>query len=145
MAKKKKETVVKSEFDLVLEALSNATGLRWSLPPETPSLLQNGYHAQTEMLRAAHVVRRLKDAAIEATGRPRAIVFERSGCKNASVNIPKEIAENKAFLAALRLSEMQAAKAVYETRAIKRQVPTMALKPFAMPPLRALSSPAVQA
>lgn len=135
MAKAKKSTPNQAYQD-VLDALSQATGLKWSPPPEKPSLLQNGYFAETEMMRAPHLVRHLKDAAIEATGRPRAIVFERSGQKNASVNIPKEIAENEAFLDALSQDSIKAA----EARSLIRPMPKSGLKPFAMPAPQALQA-----
>ena len=123
-------TEAKDRYNDVLQALTDATGLKWSAPPKEPSLLKNGYFVETEMVRAPHLVRHLKDAAIDATGRPRAIVFERSGIKNASVNIPKEIAENEAFLGALARTKIQAAKPAKETRAINRPAQAPTRKPL---------------
>jgi hypothetical protein len=140
MAKAKKAN---GGYNDVLQALSEATGLTWSAPPKEPSLLKNGYFVETEMVRAPHLVRHLKDAAIDATGRPRAIVFERSGMKNASVNIPKEIAENEAFLGALARTKIQGAKAAEETRAISR--PTQAPRPKRLSAKQLSSQLAMQA
>ena len=85
--------------------LCRATGLAWNPPPEQPSFLYNGYYTETDMAKAPHMVRTLKDIAISATGRSRAIVFERSRKNAASINIPKEVAENQAFIEALRKME----------------------------------------
>lgn len=81
----------------IIDQLEQATGLRWALPPERPSRLSNGYHAMTAMVRAPHIVRQLQEAAIAATGRPRAIVFEATGRGHAIINLPREIAELAGF------------------------------------------------
>lgn len=96
-----------SEFSNITQALSAATGLNWSPPPECPSFLHNGYYAQTEMTKAPHLVRRLRDLAIRSTGRSRAIIFERCGKREAAVNIPREVAENQAFIVALEALSKQ--------------------------------------
>lgn len=99
------QTQSTGENERITKALSAATGLNWSPPPPTPSFLYNGYYTETEMARAPYLVRRLKDVAIAATGRSRAIVFERCSQRRAAVNIPKEVAEDQAFLGALMRSE----------------------------------------
>ena len=85
----------------IIEKLTDATGLSWNPPPEIPSLLRNGYYTEIPWTRAPHLARHLRDVAVTATGRSRAIVYERCGRRDASINIPKELAENQAFLLAL--------------------------------------------
>lgn len=89
----------------IIDHLEQATGLRWALPPSNPSLLRNGYHAITTLIRAPHIVRQLQEAAIAATGRPRAIVFESTGRGHAIINLPREVAENSSFTSHLHRAE----------------------------------------
>ncbi len=86
-----------SETLAIIALLEQTTGLHWEQPPEVPSLLKNGYHAATSMVRAPHIVRQLQQAAIAATGRPRAILFEATGRGNAIINLPREVAEYHRF------------------------------------------------
>lgn len=89
------------QTNAIADQLAAATGLDWNPPPEHSTYLQNGYHVQMAFMQAPHVVKKLQDIAITATGRPRAILFERCDKCNAMVKIPKELAENEAFLLAL--------------------------------------------
>lgn len=144
MAKKATDKKAKNAYQNVLKALSQATGLEWNAPPASPSLLKNGYYAETEMVRAPHLVRQLKAVATEATGRPRAIVFERSSPKNASVNIPKEVAENEDFLEAIAELSFQASRAVSDERSLSRPAPKRAAMPH-LPQSALHSQPQAQA
>ena len=85
------------EYDAIVETLEHATGLVWHRPPEKPSFLRNGYYTEVRMIEAPFIVRRLQDAAITGTGRPRAIVF--NACRKgwAVINIPCEVAEAAGF------------------------------------------------
>lgn len=85
----------------VLEALTEATGMEWNPPPEIPSVLHNGYQTELNRLEAPLIVRRLKQLAMETTGRNRAIIFAPSSPSRAVINIPREVAEHTAFLSAL--------------------------------------------
>lgn len=89
------------EVQPILDTLVSATGLDWSTPPAQPSHLRNGYHVEVPLLIAPTLVRRLQEAAIHASGRQRAIVFEVCSRGRAIINIPKEIAELKGFCLAL--------------------------------------------
>ncbi len=85
----------------ILDSLDHATGLQWNIPPAQASHLRNGYHVEVPLLVAPIVVRRLQEAAIAASGRQRAIVFEVCSRGRAIINIPREIAELKGFCLAL--------------------------------------------
>lgn len=94
--------------DPILNTLDSATGLSWSSPPAQPTFLRNGYHAEISLVEAPRMVRRLQQAATQATGRPRAIVFQALGRGVAIINVPKEVAQGRWFLEALTQPDSQA-------------------------------------
>lgn len=83
--------------DEIIQMLERATGLSWHQPPDKPSFLRNGYHTEVRMIEAPFIVRRLQDAAISGTGRPRAIVFDAYQKGRAIINVPREVAEAAGF------------------------------------------------
>lgn len=89
------------ESEDIIEILDSATGLSWNPPPAQPSFLRNGYHVEVAMIEAPYFVRQLQGAAIEGTGRQRAIVFEALKRGRAMINLPKEVAESAGFQQAL--------------------------------------------
>ena len=105
---KTKQTVSEARQMNIIETLDSATGLSWSTPPAQPSFLRNGYHAELPLIKAPCLVRRLQQVAIDATGKPRAIVFESCGRGKAIINIPKEVAESTQFGHALQRFEASA-------------------------------------
>ena len=92
-------------FEDIVDVLDNVTGLTWNLPPERPSFLRNGFHAEVPMIEAPYIVRQLQQAAIAGTGRQRAIVFDAYGRGRAMINLPKEIALSEGFQMALSRSK----------------------------------------
>jgi hypothetical protein len=102
------------DHDDIIELLEQATGINWHLPPDKPSFLRNGFHTEVAMIEAPFIVRRLQDAAISGTGRPRAIIFDACQRGRAMINIPREVAETPGFRQAL--SHMKPELRIYPAR-----------------------------
>lgn len=69
------------------------------------------------MIEAPYFVRQLQSAAIEGTGRQRAIIFEACKRGRAIINLPKEVAESHGFQTSLLRQQAGAIRFASENQA----------------------------